>query len=275
MYKRRMFQILIFSALCLFAFAMAGFFFPAQNNVRREYYALKNGQITAAQNHLQFRVFNPSFSVGQSHWWQFSFVINANGQTIRVFMMTAYLYTEQQVENMRIHFIVDGDGVPVFNYQDGERVSQSIRRIEGGEPVYRTHYQITAREDLFFVVNPNAPGFAGPIFLLFIGLVLLGVVAYNMGFVLLYRSIEKRGIFAYAVIADASSSRFGSKRWMSITYRYQLDDGEWVEAASPYTFRPLEVEYFKSLDAISVKYRGSKSIITEKRITRASAPPPF
>jgi len=285
---------------------MAGFFFPVQGNARREYNAHRYGEvtqprvwgyvevrdeygdivfdgdepllqrvITANPNQLRFDIV-PGFSTGHMHLWRYSFIIRIGTQDIRVWGLTRRWYSAEAVQNMRIHFAVDGDGFPAFNYDGGERETTEIRHgvDADGQPVYRTHYQIEARESGYFAHRPNAPGFAGPVFLLIIGLALLSVVVYNLFFVFYYKSIDKHGIFAYAVIESASSSRFGSKRWLSVRYKYQVED-EWVEASSPYTFRPLEVEYFKSLDAITIKYRGSKSIITEKMITRARIDPPF
>lgn len=150
----------------------------------------------------------------------------------------------------------------------------------GQEPNYirlgdRKYSVVTmAREDGYFRFF-DPPNFAMP--LVAVGLLCLTLfgVLYNLIFVLKDKRVVRHGTFAYALIEDNFWSKLGSRRWQAIRFRYQDEEGQWQERVSHYTFRPSQVVYLRSLEAIEIKYLGERAVIIERFSNKGPIDPPF
>ena len=289
----------MFGLLALFVLGVAIFFFSAISDIRGQYFSIQNG---GKVDHQDVRFIRHIDSDGNfvspasgRYLWDFLFeipVLDSDGLPKtdddgfvlmnRFFGTTFTAYPESAILDgrMGVHFALDTlptrKGLPqlVLN-----RENRSIERDfetslykfnpETGQKESTAESQTLpflralTQESRYFD-NYQPPHFAAPIFLTVIFGAIAGYLGFNLFKTLQIRAVDKTGKFAYGLIVGASASKWGSRRWLSISFKFQDEDGNWHERSSEHTYRPTHYDYFKTLDAIGIKYTPAKAIIVEK-----------
>jgi|GEM_PF-2368430 len=172
------------------------------------------------------------------------------------------------VRDQRVRIVLNDEGMPI-TYPIGEDPNYVM--LDG----VRHLVVAMAREDGFFEFF-DPPGFAMPLTVLGLLAPLLFGIGFNLYFILKDKQVIKQGVFAYALIEDAFWSKWGSRRWMAVRFRYQDEEsGEWREDVSHYTFRPHQVAYLKTLEAIGIKYYKDRAVVVERMTSAGPIDPPY
>jgi len=262
MIRKRLSNTIIFAVLSAALLIAMALLFNWIVGIRQEYRRIYN---YGHQFDVTFSIAEGFSGQAGRERWRFRFYHEGTGFT----GVTAGLYTHADILGQQIRVVLDENNRP-------------ITYPVGGEAIYWEHngtrYFVVAlsREDGYFEFF-EPPNFAMPLIVMGVLILTLFIVAFNLVHILLDKNVIRHGMFAYALIEDTFWSKWGSRRWIAIRFRYQDEeqDGEWKEAVSHYTFRPAQIAYLKDLEAIGIKHLRGRAVVVERFSTKGPIDPPF
>ncbi|MCL2556652.1 MAG: hypothetical protein FWE03_06550 [Firmicutes bacterium] len=261
MIRKRISNIIIFSILAAVLIIAVAWLFSWIGGIRREFRQIYYGGRTS----VYFSIEEGFGGQGGLERWRFKFELDGQWFT----GVTTGIYTSTDIQGQQIRFSTDDIGHPITYPIGGEALEWDCD-ISG-----RTYFIVAmSREDGYFEFF-EPPHFGAPLVVLgLLCLALFGII-FNLVFFLKDKNVVKNGVFAYALIEETFWSKWGSRRWIAIRFRYQDEQEQWKEGVSHYTFRPAQIAYLKNLEAIGIKYLNDRAVVVERLTNAGPIDPPF
>lgn len=241
-------NILIFSSLIMGVIIaiFAVFSYRAQAQNQKTYLSIKNGMPVRATVH---QIPNHQYISGQNNKYLYTFTVD--GKTYA--SSTIYKYG-QEIEDQDYNFIVlyalDKDGgVKVL----GESYTAQINGVK---------YPIAVSYEEYYIKNSRAPDLLMSYFIFLVAAAVLLFCLYNWIWVLYYKNIISSGTLTYGIFVQASS-KGGSKKYMSIAFRYRDQNENWILAKTPYVYTTIQAEKLMLQETFKIKYKNNKAVIIE------------
>lgn len=241
-------NILIISSLTIgiIILIMAILSYRAQVESQKTYQSIKNGVPIRATVH---KIPGQNYISGQKNKYLYTFTVN--GKTYA--SATILKYDEEIIAenyNFIILYALDKNGGVKLA---GENQYASINGQK---------YPLAVSYEKFYVDNSREPGIALSVFIFIIAGIILLFSLFNWIWVIYYKDIINNGILTYGIFIEASS-KGGSRKYMSITFRYKDQNENWIETRTPYIYTTIEAEKLMQQDTFKVRYKNNKAVIVE------------